>query len=149
MARLLVIAHAPLASTLQAVAAHLFPEAAAAMAVVDVKPDQSAELVEAQATALLDGFGDAEVLVLTDVFGATPSNVARKLGERAATRVLVGVNVPMLWRALGHLDDPLEKVASLAFAGASQGLMQLASSRPQNQAMKPAHHDPDYHHHQQ
>lgn len=149
MARLLVIAHAPLATSLQSVAAHLFPEAARAMAVVDVQPDQSAEAVEAQATALLEGFGDAEVLVLTDVFGATPSNVARKLGERAGTRVLVGVNVPMLWRALGHLDDPLEKVAALAFAGASQGLMQLASSRPQNQAMKPAHHDPDYHHNQQ
>lgn len=149
MPRLLVIAHAPLASALQAVAAHIFPEAAAGMAVCDVGAEQSPEAVEEQAVAMADAFGEAEVLILTDVFGATPCNVARRLGDRAGTRVLVGVNVPMLWRALGHLHEPLDKVAALAIAGATQGVMQLANSRPQNQAQKPANHDPDNHQHQQ
>ncbi|HSW07773.1 PTS sugar transporter subunit IIA [Aquabacterium sp.] len=149
MPHLLVIAHTPLASALQAVAAHLFPEAAAGMAVCDVDADQAPEAVEQQAAALLASFGEAEVLILTDVFGATPCNVARRLGDRVGVRVLVGVNVPMLWRALGHLQEPLDKVAALAVAGATQGVMQLANSRPQNQAQKPANHDPDIHQHQQ
>jgi mannose PTS system EIIA component len=149
MARLLVIAHAPLASALREVGAHLFPEQAAAMAICDVRSDQSVEDVERQAMELLDGSPGAEWLILTDVFGATPCNVARRLGDRPGTRVLAGVNVPMLWRALGHAGDPLERLASLAMAGASQGVMQLASARPQNQALKPASHDPNDDSHQQ
>lgn len=149
MARLLVIAHAPLASALQAVAAHLFPDAAATMLVRDVSAEEAPEAVEASLAAPLAELGDAELLVLTDVFGATPCNVARRLGDRPGARVLVGVNVPMLWRALGHLHEPLDKLVTVAAAGASQGVMQLAGSRPQNQALKPASHDPDHHHHQQ
>lgn len=149
MARLLVIAHAPLASALRDVAAHIFPDQAAAMAICDVSADQSVEEAERAAHQQLDTFPNAEWLILTDVFGATPCNVARKLGERAGTRVLAGVNVPMLWRALGHAHEPLERLTALAAAGASQGVMQLASARPQNQALKPATHDPDHDHHQQ
>lgn len=149
MPRLLVIAHAPLASALREVAAHIFPDHAAAMAVCDVAAEQSVEEVEGAVLEQLAAFPDTEWLVLTDVFGATPCNVARRVGERPGTRVLAGVNVPMLWRALGHLHEPLEKVTALAAAGASQGVMQLASARPQNQAQKPASHDPDEHHHQQ
>ena len=143
MARLLVIAHAPLASALREVAAHIFPEQAAAMAVCDVRSDQSAEDAERVAAAQLDGSPESEWLILTDVFGATPCNVARRLGERPGTRVL------MLWRALGHAAEPLERLTSVAMAGASQGVMQLASARPQNQAQKPAAHDPNDDSHQQ
>ena len=149
MARLLVIAHAPLASALREVAAHIFPEQAAAMAICDVGPDQSAEDAERLASAQLDCSPETEWLVLTDVFGATPCNVARRLGDRPGIRVLVGVNVPMLWRALGHSGEPLERLTSLAMAGASQGVMQLANARPQNQALKPAVHDQNDDSHQQ
>jgi PTS system mannose-specific IIA component len=149
MARLLVIAHAPLASALREVAAHIFPEQAAAMAICDVGPDQSAEDAERLASAQLDCSPETEWLVLTDVFGATPCNVARRLADRPGVRVLVGVNVPMLWRALGHSGEPLERLTSLAMAGASQGVMQLANARPQNQAFKPAAHDPNDDSHQQ
>ncbi|NRF66117.1 PTS fructose transporter subunit IIA [Aquincola sp. S2] len=149
MPRLFVIAHAPLASALRSVAAHIFPDQAAAMAICDVSGEQSAEEVEQAALEQLGPSGETEWLILTDVFGATPCNVARRLGERPGTRVLVGVNVPMMWRALGHVQEPLEKLTALAAAGASQGVMQLASARPQNQALKPASHDPDDHHDQQ
>jgi PTS system ascorbate-specific IIA component len=149
MARLLLIAHAPLASALREVAAHIFPEQAAAVAICDVRPEHSADEVERQALAAMDARAEDDWLILTDVFGATPCNVARKLGERPSTRVLCGVNVPMLWRALGHATEPLEKLAAVALAGASQGVMQLASARPQNQALKAVTHDPIDDHHQQ
>ena len=149
MTRLLVIAHSPLASALRSVAAHIFPDQAAAMLVCDVTAEQSAEDIERALLAEMAAASETEWLILTDVFGATPCNVARRIGERPGTRLLAGVNVPMLWRALGHLHEPLEKVTALAAAGASQGVMQLASARPQNQAQKPASHEPDEHHHQQ
>ena len=149
MAGLLIIAHAPLASALRAVAEHVYPDCAASLSVLDVLPDTPIEQVETEAAALLSRIVAPEALILTDVFGATPCNVARRLGDRPGTRVLSGVNVPMLWRALGHAGEPLERLTSLAMAGASQGVMQLASARPQNQALKPAAHDPNDDSHQQ
>lgn len=149
MTGLFIIAHAPLASALRDAATHAFPEAAAALAIYDVPPDASREACEAEAGARLARLGTAQTLILTDVFGATPCNVARQLGERAGVRVLAGVNVPMLWRALNYRQKPLDDLVALALAGATQGVMPVAVSRPQNQALKPASHDPNHRDHQQ
>ena len=98
MPGLLIIAHAPLASALRDAAMHAFPEAAQAIAVYDVLPNASAETGLAEATALLTAMEDKETLILTDVFGATPCNIARHLAGRPGVRVVAGVNVPMIWK---------------------------------------------------
>jgi len=84
----------------------------------------------------------AEALVVYDV----PADAPR---EQPGVRVLAGVNVPMLWRALNYRQKPLDDLVALALAGASQGVMQVAVSRPQNQALRPASHDPNHRDHQQ
>jgi PTS system ascorbate-specific IIA component len=149
MTGLLIIAHAPLASALREAALHTFPEAGQALAVVDVPPTADAEQALAEARRQLEALHATETLVLTDVFGATPCNVARQLGEQPGVRVAAGVNVPMLWRALNYRHKPLDELLTLAIAGATQGVMPVAVSRPQNQAQKPASHDPIDSHHQQ
>jgi PTS system ascorbate-specific IIA component len=149
MAGLLIIAHAPLASSLKAVAEHAFPECAASLAVLDVLPGMAPDDIEAQARTLVERQQQAETLIFTDVFGATPCNVAQRLAEGAKVKVLTGVNVPMLWRALCYRGEPLDAVVSRALAGATQGVMQVAVSRPQNQAPKNANHDQASDHHQQ
>mgnify|MGYP000936066095 CR=1 FL=1 len=149
MTGLFIIAHAPLASALREAALHAFPEAAQALAVYDVLPATGAEQALAEASARLAALGTAESLVLTDVFGATPCNVARQLAEQPGVRVVAGVNVPMLWRALNYRQKPLDDVLTLALAGATQGVMPVAVTRPQNQAQKPASHDSNDRHHQQ
>ena len=149
MTGLFIIAHAPLASALRDTAAHAFPEAAEALVVYDVPADAPRETCEAEAAARLARLGTAQTLILTDVFGATPCNVARQLAEQPGVWVLAGVNVPMLWRALNYRQKPLDDLVALALAGASQGVMQVAVSRPQNQALRPASHDPNHRDHQQ
>ena len=133
MPGLLVIAHAPLASALRAVAEHAYPDCAASLAAFDVSADMPADEVEAQAAALLARIGTPEVLILTDVFGATPCNVAQRLADGVRVRVVTGVNVPMLWRSLCYADEPLDNLVARALAGATQGAMQVGSTRPQNQ----------------
>lgn len=147
MLRLLIIAHAPLASALQAVAAHIDPEAAASIGVCDIQANHSLDDATALGSIALRDSGTDEVLILTDVFGATPCNAARRLGERAGTRVIAGVNVAALWRAMGHLGDPLDKVAELVLAGGQQGVISVASS--QHQAVKSSAHESQHDHHQQ
>jgi mannose PTS system EIIA component len=149
MPGLLIIAHAPLASSLKAVAEHTFPDCAKRLEVLDVLPDMSPEEIETQARALLARLGGPEALVFTDVFGATPCNVAQRLADGVNVKVLAGVNVPMLWRSLCYADEPLDAVVARAVAGATQGVMQVASSRPQNQAFKPGANEQSKHHHQQ
>jgi PTS system ascorbate-specific IIA component len=125
MAGLLLIAHAPLASALQAVALHAFPDGGAPLLALDVGSHTSPEEAEAQARVLLQRLESDEVLVLTDVFGATPCNVAQRLCDAPQVRVVAGVNVPMLWRALCYAAEPLEALVQRALAGASQGVLQL------------------------
>lgn len=142
MAGLLIIAHTPLASALKAVVAHVFPNDTGIEA-IDVAGDTSPEQVEKVAREAMVSVADPDVLVLTDVFGATPCNAAMRLADGAHVRVVVGVNVPMLWRAVAHRKNPLPAVAERAMSGAVQGVMQLAPSRPQTQTSRSGDHDQD------
>ena len=149
MPGLMIIAHAPLASSLKAVAEHAFPNCATLLEALDVAPDTPPEAVEAQARAMLERIKTPDALIFTDVFGATPCNVAQRLGDGVHVRVVAGVNVPMLWRSLCYASEPLEAVVMRAMAGATQGVMQVASSRPQDQSIKAGAHGQDDDHHQQ
>jgi PTS system mannose-specific IIA component len=133
MPGLLIIAHAPLASSLKAVAEHAFPECAALLLALDVRSDMPIEEVEARGRQLLDSMGSPEALILTDVFGATPCNVAQRLADGVQVKVVAGVNVPMLGRSLCYGDDTLDAAVARAVAGGTQGVMQVSVSRPQNQ----------------
>lgn len=125
MAGLLIIAHAPLATALQAVARHAFPECGSPLRALDVPPGMSPEDIEREARRLLAEVRTPEALIFTDVFGATPCNVAQRLAEAAQVRVVTGVNVPMLWRTLCYASEPLDGLVDRALAGAAQGAMQV------------------------
>jgi len=142
MTTVLIIAHAPLASALRSVAQHAYPDCAAQVQALDVQRDASAEQVEAEARALLAGLSDGDTLVLTDVFGATPCRGATLLLGNPRMRLVAGVNVPMLWRTLCYgTHEPVDTLVARAVAGASQGVMSVTASPPQNQAIRPAAHD--------
>jgi PTS system mannose-specific IIA component len=149
VAAVLLIAHAPLASALLSVAGHCYEEKGHLFEAIDVEPAMSPETVESLARAALARLNAPEVLVLTDVFGATPCNVAQRLSDGVNIRVVAGVNVPMLWRSLCYLGEPLDALVARAVSGASQGVMQVAQTRPQNQVQPPLSNDPNSSRHQQ
>ena len=148
MNAVLLIAHAPLANALRQGALHVFPDAAADIAALDVDPDAPPEQTLAAAEALIAQLGERPVLVLTDVFGATPCNVAQRLCEVDRVRLLAGVNLPMLLRAVRYRAESLDAMAQRALAGGVQGVMPVASAAPQNQSRK-VPHDQDRHDHHQ
>ena len=65
------------------------------------------------------------VLVLTDIYGATPSNIAVKLLQPGRVEGLAGVNLPMLIRALTYRDEPLAVVLEKSLSGASEGILRM------------------------
>ena len=142
-----IIAHAPLASAFRQCVLHVFPENAVGVAALDVQPNMPPEETLAQARIMLAQIGTPQTLVLTDIFGATPCNVAQKLVDGVSTRLLTGINLPMLLRAVSYRQEPLDALVARALAGATQGVMQVAVTAPQNQAQRK--HDQDSHEHQQ
>ncbi|MDP3760536.1 MAG: PTS fructose transporter subunit IIA [Ramlibacter sp.] len=151
MNAILIIAHAPLAHALRECALHVFPDCGAHLAAIDVQPNLPPEETLATARISLEQLSRAPqvkgVLVLTDIFGATPSNVAQKLVDGVKSRLITGVNLPMLLRSVSYRHEPLEALVSRAVVGGTQGVMQVAITAPQNQARR--NHDPDNNDHQQ
>lgn len=149
MTHILIVAHAPLASALDQLARHTFPDCASSLSAMDVTADESPASIEARVRQLVAG---RATLVLTDVFGATPCNAALRVADGVQVRVVAGVNVPMLWRAICYAGEPLEALVTRAVDGGAQGVMRLAAAPPQNQASnsnKPQGPDGQEPHHDQ
>jgi PTS system mannose-specific IIA component len=140
MNAILIIAHAPLAHALRSCALHVFPDCGAQLAAIDVQPNMPPEDTLATARVAMEQLTAAGavkgVLVLTDIFGATPSNVAQKLVDGVKSRLITGVNLPMLLRSVSYRNEPLDALVSRAVIGGTQGVMQVAVTAPQNQARR-------------
>ncbi|MCU0957229.1 MAG: PTS fructose transporter subunit IIA [Hydrogenophaga sp.] len=145
---ILIMAHAPLASALRSCVLHVFPDSADAIAALDVQPNVPPEETLAQARALVQQLGTPQTLVVADVFGATPCNVAQKLVDGVRSRLIAGVNLPMLLRTVSYRHESMEALISRAMIGATQGVIQVAVTAPQYQARR-ATHDQDHRDHQQ
>jgi len=66
------------------------------------------------------------VLVMTDIYGATPSNIASRLLVAGRVEGLAGVNLPMLIRALNYREScELEELLGKALAGAVEGIVRM------------------------
>ena len=151
MNAILLIAHAPLANALRQCALHVFPDCGAMVVAIDVQPNLQPEETLHAARIAMEQLAQLPqvkgVLVLADIFGATPSNVAQKLVDGATSRLITGVNLPMLLRAVSYRHEPLETLVSRAVIGGTQGVMQVAITAPQNQPRR--NHDQEEHDHQQ
>lgn len=65
------------------------------------------------------------VLVMTDIYGATPANIAMKLLESGRVEGIAGVNLPMLLRALTYRDKDMETLLTRAATGGRDGILNM------------------------
>ncbi len=144
---ILIMAHAPLAHALRQCALHVFPDCGPAVTAVDVQPNMPPEETLAMARITAEQMNTRGLLVLTDVFGATPCNVAQKLIDGLNAKLVTGANLPMLLRTVGHRHESLDALVARAVAGGAQGVMQVAPVGQQNQQRK--RHDQSINDHQQ
>ena len=64
------------------------------------------------------------LLILTDIYGATPNNLARYFSDKDNIRVVSGLNLSMLIRVLNYLHMPLTELVDIAVEGAHTGIKQ-------------------------
>jgi PTS system ascorbate-specific IIA component len=123
---ILIIAHTPLASALRDCVLHVFPEYADEVAAVDVLPNLPAAETLALSRQAMAALPSTHHLVLTDMVGATPCNVAQRLIDGRNAQLVAGVNLPMLLRALTYRHEPLESLVARVLAGGAQGVVQVS-----------------------
>lgn len=127
---LLLITHQPLGSDLVGIATRILGDRPAGLEAMEVVNDVPCEDLLADARRRLERLdGGDGVLVLTDLYGSTPANVAvALLTNPERLRVIAGVNLPMLLRALNYAELDLDAVAEKALQGGRNGVV-LCSPR--------------------
>ncbi|MBE0439493.1 MAG: PTS sugar transporter subunit IIA [Gammaproteobacteria bacterium] len=88
-------------------------------------PDQVRLKFEQRLAELDQGNG---ILVLTDMFGSTPSNIACTVSDRSDVRVVSGLNLPMLIRVLNYPNLTLDELEEKALSGGQEGIVRCHHS---------------------
>jgi len=130
MTGIVIVVHTPLGGALLNCASHVLGKVDG-IAVHDILPDDMPDDVAPRVLAdiLRADRGDG-VLVLTDLVGATPANIAKRAVADAQSQgvsccVVAGLNTPMLLRAVTNRDLSLSDIREKALAGGMQGCLRV------------------------
>jgi PTS system ascorbate-specific IIA component len=121
----LLVSHEGIGSSLLSIAGKLLRRLPLAVEAFEVGfGDDPDGVLPAASAALRRVDGGDGVLVLTDLYGATPSNVAARLSRLGTpVRRVSGLNLPMLLRVMNYPELPLDELPAVAAAGARNGVV--------------------------
>ena len=120
----LIITHDHVGDALWDAATKMMGVCPVATEVLSVPLDCNPEHILERGIQLLDKLNDGGgVLVLTDIYGSTPANIAFKLQRDNPVTVITGINLPMLVRILNYASLNLNEVVEKAVSGAREGVI--------------------------
>lgn len=129
---ILLIAHAPLAAALKACAVHMQPEYERYITAYDVAPRFAGDTEINNCLSLAEQLKFAQLLLMTDIIGATPYNLSQSLlhiltkdAAHRPVQLVSGTNIPMLLRALTYREKPLDELVELVIAGGIMGIQHV------------------------
>lgn len=126
MIGVLIIAHDSLGESLVRAVTHVLGTRPAQFEVLSVAATDDPVMLlpraKEQAAHLDTGEG---VLVFSDIFGATPSNLAVKLVQPGHVEVVAGVNLPMLVRAFTYRTRDMDTMVTKAISGGCEGVLRI------------------------
>jgi PTS system ascorbate-specific IIA component len=129
MIGILIVSHGAFGESLIHSASHVLGKRPLFLRQVGVTVHDDPEAILPVAEDLIRFLDQGEgVLVLTDIYGATPSNIAQRLLKPGKVEGLAGVNLPMLIRALTYRDATLEAVIEKALSGGNEGIRRMPSA---------------------
>jgi len=123
---ILIISHGALGESLIHAVSHVLGTKPLRVHQLGVTSRDDPERIVARARELVRELDDGSgVLVLTDIYGATPCNTAMQLLEKDRVEGLSGVSLPMLVRALTYRNEKLAVVVEKALLGAREGVVHM------------------------
>lgn len=127
---LLIISHSGIGEALLDAADHMMDEHPLNVRLLaadrDCDPDKLLATAKSFFIDLDEGDG---VLVLTDLIGSTPSNIAHRLGEQANVNIITGINLSMLIRIYNYPDLNLANLTQKAYSGGIDGITLTKSEK--------------------
>ncbi|MBV8047235.1 MAG: PTS fructose transporter subunit IIA [Paludibacterium sp.] len=126
MVGILLVTHGNLGEVLAEDAYHILGRAWDNLKALSIDKSEDPDVKLAAAQALVRELDEgAGVLVLSDMLGGTPSNIASRLILAGKVEAVAGVNLPMLVRALSYSQQPLDVVVSKAVTGGLEGVVYI------------------------
>lgn len=123
MIGVLLVTHGPLGDDLINAVAHVLGSKPPDIEALDVSSRAEPEDIEATISARMQMLDKGDgVLVLTDIYGATPSNCMCRALEPGHAAGVSGLNLPMLLKTVTYRDLPLDQLAERAATGGQEGI---------------------------
>ena len=129
MIGIIIVTHESIGKAYAQLANHFFPEIPAHIRLLGVERMEDHDDVIRRIRAEIDGLDAPDgVLVLTDIFGATPCNAARKLIVPHKVAMLTGLNAPMLIKAVNYSvkSESLPEFAEIVKQAGIDGILSFA-----------------------
>ena len=124
MIGILIITHGTLGESLIHCASHVLNKRPPRLQQLGVTAQDDPAMLLPRARALVKELDAGEgVLILTDIYGGTPSNMASKLLIPGKVEAVAGVSVPMLIRVLTYRDRDLPTIVTKAISGGCEGVL--------------------------
>ena len=119
----LIIAHNDIGLSLVNTANQMIKENPLKIKVLTVDLESTTDELHKNALSLIESIDNGDgVLILTDIFGSTPSNVSYKLFEKDNISIVSGVNLSMLIRIVNYSHLNLKEMAKKAYSGGIDGI---------------------------
>ena len=128
MTGILLVTHNGLGDSFVDCVTHVLGQVPHNLKVLSVLAGDDPQLKLAEGKALIKQLdeGGGGVLILADVFGATPSNIGRQLCHAEHVLGVAGLNLPMLLRVVCSTEKSLPELAKIAIEGGRECIVQMA-----------------------
>ena len=127
MIGILIVAHGTLGESLIHCASHVMGKRPQYLRQLGITIHDDPDAILPQGRDLIRFLDQGQgVLVMTDIFGATPSNIACNLLVPGKVQGVSGVNLPMLIKSLTYREQPMDVLIEKAMAGAQEGVIRMA-----------------------
>jgi PTS system ascorbate-specific IIA component len=135
MIGILIITHGTLGESLIHCASHVLNKRPPRLKQLGVTAQDDPALLLPQARALVKELDEgAGLLILSDMYGGTPSNLAAKLVVPGKIEAVAGVSLPMLIRVLTYRDRDLQTIVTKAISGGCEGVIRVPVFKLHNAA---------------
>jgi len=134
LAGILLVTHNGLGDSLVDCVRHVLGSVPSNLMVLAIHARDDAQRKEKEGRAVIAHLDTGEgVLLLADMFGATPSNICTRLCQLPNVAGVAGLNLPMLLRVVTHGSKPLDQLARIALEGGRECIVPINSATEEKQ----------------
>lgn len=126
MVHIIVIAHSEIANSFVSCVEHILSKRVDGLHILAVRKTEDTDSMLKRAHELISKLEEGAVegiLILSDLYGATPCNIAQKLIKKGKIELIAGLNMPMLIRAISYAKNDLATVVAKALEGVAAGVI--------------------------